>query len=370
MDKMRRHLPVVPTLFGVALKHVTIQIGTSFLLLSPLLFNTSRASTAFQTTITPLSPSDRQLSSHSSRSRINIKMRSSPPSQSQQNLNQQNQQEEQPDPLNQRGLPTPLILGSGSFTRKLILTEMKIPFLLKVKSINEKSIGNRRDGSYDGARELVLTLARAKADALISSLNQRNNEDMQRDQPDDDDDDGDERRRRLDQQALDVMDKNCMVLPTKHDNSGWILLTADQVVTHENKILEKPKDVAQAKEYVQSYAISPPSTVGAVILTHIPSGISVEGVDTAQIRFKPSIAEGREHPDGSDLIDRLLELNEPILSCAGGLMVEHKLVKEHIEGIDGTEDSVMGLSKDLVFSLMDELGNKLREDTGTNRDIA
>lgn len=362
---MRHHL--LTTLFGVALKHVTVHADTSFLLLSPLSTSASRASIAFQTTTTPLSHSDRQLSSYSSCSQINIKMSSSPPSLTQLNLNQQNQQEQQPDPLTQRGLPTPLILGSGSFTRKQILTEMKIPFLLKVKSINERSIGNRRNGSVDGAKELVLTLARAKADALISSLNQRNNEEMQSDQPYDS---GNERQQRSNQHASDVMDKNCMVLPTKHDNKGWVILTADQVVTHENKILEKPRDVAQAKTYVQSYAISPPSTVGAVVLTHIPSGISVEGVDTAQIRFKPSVAEGREHPDGSDLVNRLLELNEPILSCAGGLMVEHELVKEHIEGIDGTEDSVMGLSKDLVLSLMVELGNKLRKDTGTNKDSA
>lgn len=236
---------------------------------------------------------------------------------------------------------------------------MKIPFILKVKSINEKSIGNRRDGSYDGARELVLILARAKADALVSSLNQFNNDNVQRDQLDDDDDG---RRQQSIQQASDVMDKNCMVLPTNHNTNGWVVLTADQVVTHNNKILEKPKDVAQAKEYVQSYAVSNPSTVGAVILTHLPSGISVEGVDTANIRFRPSVAK-------SNLINRLLELNEPILSCAGGLMVEHELVKEHIEGIDGTEDSVMGLSKDLVLSLMEELGNKLKEDRDRKREV-
>jgi len=288
-------------------------------------------------------------------------MYSSSSSQSQLNLNQQKQPEQKQDPLTQRGLPTPLILGSGSFTRKLILTEMKIPFLLKVKSIDEKSIGDRRDGSYEGARELVLTLARAKADALVSSLTEFSNENMQRD------DDG--QLEQSNQQASDFMDKNCMALPTSHNINGWVILTADQVVTHDNKILEKPKDIAQAKEYVQSYAVSNPSTVGAVVLTHIPSGICVEGVDTAQIRFKPSVANGGEYHDGSDLISRLLELNEPVLSCAGGLMVEHELVKKHIEGIDGTEDSVMGLSKDLVLSLMEELGNKLREDRIKKREI-
>ena len=47
-------------------------------------------------------------------------------------------------------------------------------------------------------------------------------------------------------------------------------------------------------------------------------------------------------------------------------MIEHPLVKEHVERIDGTEDSVMGLSKALVEQLMEELSQKLlQQTTGT-----
>jgi septum formation protein len=42
-------------------------------------------------------------------------------------------------------------------------------------------------------------------------------------------------------------------------------------------------------------------------------------------------------------------------------MVEHPLVREHVERIDGTEDSVMGLSKDLVLQLLQEMRVKLKE---------
>lgn len=78
---------------------------------------------------------------------------------------------------------------------------------------------------------------------------------------------------------------------------------------------------------MQGYASEPCSTVGSVVLTHLPSGLQVSGVDTATIHFKPTI-------DG-DLVDRLLQEDAPILSCAGGLMVEHPLVREHIDRIDG-----------------------------------
>lgn len=44
-----------------------------------------------------------------------------------------------------------------------------------------------------------------------------------------------------------------------------------------------------------------------------------------------------------------------VLQCAGGLMVEHKLVQPYITNMDGTIDSVMGLSKALVLELLAQL---------------
>lgn len=43
-----------------------------------------------------------------------------------------------------------------------------------------------------------------------------------------------------------------------------------------------------------------------------------------------------------------------VLQCAGGLMVEHPLVEPFIARIDGSMDSVMGLSKALVLKLLDK----------------
>jgi septum formation protein len=93
--------------------------------------------------------------------------------------------------------------------------------------------------------------------------------------------------------------------------------------------------------------------VGSCVITPLPSGILVSGVDTATIYFRPTVP--------TDLIDNLLKDDAPILSCAGGLMIEHPLVKEHVERIDGTEDSVMGLSKDLVLRLLEELSEALKQ---------
>ncbi|EJK63038.1 hypothetical protein THAOC_16326 [Thalassiosira oceanica] len=222
------------------------------------------------------------------------------------------------NPLGDRGFPEPLLLGSGSFTRKLILGEMGIPYHKIVRPIDEKSIGDR---SSDEPADLVLTLAKAKMDHLVAEIQGSGNCD------------GD--------------------LPEREGDATneWIVLTGDQVVTHCGRILEKPESVEEAKRFVAGYAEQPCSTVGSCVLTHLPSGIQVSGVDTATIHFKQTI-------DGS-LVDKLLREEAPILSCAGGLMIEHPLVREHIENIQGTEDSVMGLSKDLVLRLLDELRRSL-----------
>jgi septum formation protein len=227
---------------------------------------------------------------------------------------------------------------------------MNIPFVLKVKPIDEQSIGDRSEGSDPS--KLVMTLAMAKNEALISALLDSNNGKKDKSTCENNNvnvvDDENAHHRHHDHD-----DKYNLVLD--HDlRKECIVLTADQVVTHSTSILEKPRDIQQARDFVQRYAFSPPSTVGAVVMTHLPSRISVSGVDISTIHFKSDI----QH---ANLVDRLVDDGAPVLSCAGGLMVEHPFVVEYVEKIDGTQDGVMGLSKDLVARLLVELREKLND---------
>ena len=225
------------------------------------------------------------------------------------------------NPMTDLGLPTPLLLGSASFTRKLILKEMGIDFHKLVRPIDEKELGDR---SQDAPSDLVMTLGQAKMQHLVQEI--------QAGRCDND-------------------------LPSTHNSDeqtyNFVVLTGDQVVTCNGQILEKPESIEEARQFVASYAQHPPSTVGSCVLTHVASGISVAGVDTATIHFADTIP--------ASLIDELVAKDEPVLSCAGGLMVEHPLTKQYITRIDGTEDSVMGLSKDLVLRLLKELADKLAD---------
>ena len=44
-----------------------------------------------------------------------------------------------------------------------------------------------------------------------------------------------------------------------------------------------------------------------------------------------------------------------VLNCAGGLMVEHPLILPYRKSIEGTEESVMGLSLELLTKLLVDL---------------
>jgi septum formation protein len=228
------------------------------------------------------------------------------------------------NPLVQLGLPQPILLGSASFTRKLILKEMNIPFHKVVRPIDEKSLGDR---SQDPPDQLVLTLANAKMDHLVTEL----------------------QAGRIGKDELPFQ---------SNDQSEWILLTGDQVVTCEGAILEKPESMEEAKHFVGQYGRHPPSTVGSCVLHHVPSNIRVSGVDTATIYFD---TERLTASAAEKLVDALVEQGEPIMSCAGGLMIEHPQVQDIVLRIDGTQDSVMGLSKPLVDQLLKEMAQKLKE---------
>jgi len=129
------------------------------------------------------------------------------------------------------------------------------------------------------------------------------------------------------------------------DQKGKILLTADQVVTHEGKILEKPLDANEAREMMQGYGRSPCSTVGSCVLTDTATGKRVQGVDVATVHFSPI---------PSETVESLIAEGE-VFYCAGGLMVEHAQIRPCITKMEGSEDSVIGLSPELLKRLWAEI---------------
>src|ERR1035437_10016311 len=109
-----------------------------------------------------------------------------------------------------------IILGSSSAGRKLIMGELaqEFGFDFEVMSpdIDEKAVRS------DSPSDMVMAIANAKVDVLISKIKE-----------------------------------------------PAILICSDQVVLYEGKIREKPVDEKEAREFLQSYAVVHPETLGAVV---------------------------------------------------------------------------------------------------------
>lgn len=94
--------------------------------------------------------------------------------------------------------------------------------------------------------------------------------------------------------------------------------------------------------FIHSYSKSPAQTIGSVLCTNMTTGSRHETVEVCTIHMS-------DMPD--DVIDKLVEEGD-VMWCAGGLMVEHALVVPYIKQIDGSQESVMGLGKEAVMSVL------------------
>lgn len=170
----------------------------------------------------------------------------------------------------------------------------RISYRVVTADIDEKAI------RVDDPKDLVLKLAHAKADAILAKL-------------------------------------TTAPLP-----DARFLITCDQVVTHQGKILEKPHDAEEARRFIAGYGHAPASTIGSTVCTELTTGERREAVDVATIHFSPI-------PEAT--AEALIEEGE-VMWCAGGLMVEHPLVEPHVVKMEGGVDCVMGLRKQTVMDLI------------------
>ena len=182
-----------------------------------------------------------------------------------------------------------IILGSASEGRKKVMQELGLDFEIVPADIDEKAI--RRDTP----EELVLAVANAKADALVA---------------------------RISEPAL--------------------LITSYQVILCEGELREKPRDVAEARKFLQSYNSSPAHAVGAVTVTNSATGKRASGMQKSTIYFKPL-------PD--DFTEDFIKSGKAF-KYAGGFPVQDSTWTPYIERIEGGWDTAAGLSKELLADLV------------------
>ncbi|XP_050939160.1 uncharacterized protein LOC103503944 isoform X5 [Cucumis melo] len=190
-----------------------------------------------------------------------------------------------------------IILGSSSVARRKILSEMGYEFTIMSADIDEKAIRKEKP------EELVVALAEAKADAIISNL-----------------------------QNIDTHEKEA---------EQTVLIAADTVVIYEGVIREKPASKEEARQFLKG---GHAATLGSVLVTNLKTGFRKGEWDRVEIFFN-------EIPD--EVIDKLVE-EGTVLYVAGGLIIEHPLILPYVKEVVGTTDSVMGLPKALTEKLLKE----------------
>uniref|UniRef100_A0A1J3CVW0 Maf-like protein n=1 Tax=Noccaea caerulescens TaxID=107243 RepID=A0A1J3CVW0_NOCCA len=222
-----------------------------------------------------------------------------------------------------------LILGSSSIARRQILTDMGYQFTLMSADIDEKSI--RKDKPED----LVLALAEAKADAIVSKLQTRESKDDEQQQP----------------TVLIASDTGEAIMQRISDDDkiqndkSTLLVTCDQVVVYEDAVREKPSSAEEAREYIRGYSKGHTATVSSVVVTNLKTGFRKGGVDRVEIYFN-EISE--------EIIEKLIE-EGMVLKVAGALLIEHPLILPCVKEVVGTTDSVMGLPKELTEKLLKQV---------------
>ncbi|XP_047311529.1 7-methyl-GTP pyrophosphatase [Impatiens glandulifera] len=194
-----------------------------------------------------------------------------------------------------------IILGSASMARRRILAEMGYEFTVMTADIDEKSIRKEKP------EDLVMALAEAKADAIMSKIQTANH--------------------------------------VKDDSRDTLLITADTVVVYQGIIREKPSSIEEAYQFIKGYSGSHAAVVGSIFMVNLKTGVKRSGWEKAEVYF---------HDIPNEIIENLIE-ERITFNVAGGLMLEHPLISPFIDSVVGTTDCVMGLSKELTSKLIQEI---------------
>ncbi|KAB1220634.1 hypothetical protein CJ030_MR3G009416 [Morella rubra] len=223
--------------------------------------------------------------------------------------------------------PFKIILGSSSKSRRTILAEMGYEFTILTADIDEKGIRKEKP------EDLVMALAEAKADAVISKLHTVNNQVR-----------GDEQTILISADTAEAILQRLPIGDYVKDAEPTLLLTCDQVVVYEGAVREKPSSKEEARQFLKDYSGGHAATVGSVLVTNLKTGFRKGEWDRVEIYFQ-------EIPD--EIIEKVVE-EGIVLNVAGGLIIEHPLILPFVKQVVGTTDSVMGLPKALTEKLMRE----------------
>src|SRR3989344_739170 len=188
---------------------------------------------------------------------------------------------------------TKLILGSASPFRKKLLEDAGFVFEVKTADIDEKQI------RHENFKELVLRLALAKRDAILSN---------------------------------NKFDKNT------------ILITSDLVASHNGELREKPTSKEEVIAWHKEYKKGSKTVIYcSVVAHHVGLNKTLQAVDTASIGW-------REIPDR--VINQIAD--DPMTYKAAAFSDRSFL--HYVKNLEGSIDTVIGVPVRILEEFLEELG--------------
>jgi septum formation protein len=227
-----------------------------------------------------------------------------------------------------------VILGSSSSSRREIMNELVEAFpgfvyRVVTADIDEKALRAPQP------EQLVMQLAHAKADAILAKL----------------------------ESGEDSGAAAAAAATPGETAPPSFLVTCDQVVVHEGRILEKPETADEARAMIRGYTReAPASTVGAVVVTRLDARGGGGGAGGENRREAWETCVIRMDPLPEEDVEALVAEGE-VMWCAGGLMVEHERVAPRVVAIEGGgDDTVRGLGRATVAKLLCDAGEVAEEE--------
>jgi septum formation protein len=145
-----------------------------------------------------------------------------------------------------------------------------------------------------------------------------------------------------DKMTLMIAKAKAHALLDKFKDQKVILICSDQVILCNGVVREKPIDVEQAREFLNSYSTYPATAVDGIVVINTATGKTIEHVERATQHFKTLPAE---------FIEGMIKQGD-VMWCAGGFTVEH--MTEFLGELEGEQSTIEGLPQTAILRLVTE----------------
>lgn len=130
-----------------------------------------------------------------------------------------------------------------------------------------------------------------------------------------------------------------------------LLITSDQVVVCNGEIIEKPESAEEERRFLHLYAEHSSQTITSIVVTNTVTGTRREAVDISTVWFL-------SFPD--DVIERVIEEGK-VFAWSGGYCTADASFTPYVKKIEGDPEGIRGLPWNLTKQLLDchsrDIGN-------------